>query len=75
MQMKIDMILKIAKSNASEITAEARLSLRDKGQEILDTYRRLQKKQKNRPLNQMLFKWQCSVQEGKEESYLSPTIS
>ena len=42
---RINMILKIAKSSkANELTAEASSSMRDKGEEILNTYRRLQKK-------------------------------
>jgi hypothetical protein len=66
---------KIAKRKANELIAGARTSLRDKGKEVLDTYRRLQKNQTNQSLSQILFDWQCSVQEGKEERLLSHTIS
>jgi hypothetical protein len=39
---RINMILKIAKSQANELTAEPRASLGQKGKEILDAYRVLQ---------------------------------
>jgi type III secretory pathway component EscR len=60
------MKLKIAKSKANDLTAEACASLGQKGKEILDAYRQLLKKQKNQSLSRILFNWQCSVQERKE---------
>jgi type III secretory pathway component EscR len=60
------MKLKIAKSQANDLTAEAHASLEQKGKEILDAYRRLLKKQKNQSLSRIQFNWQCSIQERKE---------